>query len=74
MVAEVEPKTENALPVINNKMTFPPKMLIGVIYGCNIIDSDRLLLESFCNRYPTTLLKKRALLNDDRFLMKIIDI
>jgi hypothetical protein len=74
LVSESEPNFEYALPVINKIMKFPSDMLIGVIYGCKISDSDRLLLENLCNNYSTKLYKKQAVLNDDRFLMKIIDI
>jgi hypothetical protein len=69
-----EPNFKDALPVKNKKWNFPSDMLIGVIFGCKIIDSDRQLLENLCSNYSSKLQKKQAVLNDDRFLMKIIDI
>lgn len=69
-----EPNFNDALPVKNKKWNFPSDMLIGVIFGCKIIDSDRQLLENLCSNYSTKLQNKHAVLNDDRFIMKIIDI
>ncbi|MGC2691403.1 MAG: DUF2971 domain-containing protein [Desulfobaccales bacterium] len=69
-----EPAFEGALPVKNKKWNFPAEMLIGIIFGCKIIDSDRRLLENLCKNYSSKLQKKRVVPNDDKFLLKIIDI
>lgn len=73
-LVSAEPNFKDALPVQNKKMKFSSDMLIGIIFGCKISDSDRQLLENLCSNYSTKLHKKEAVLNDDRFLMKIIDI
>lgn len=73
-LVSAEPNFQDALPVKNKKWEFSPDMLIGVIYGYRMIDTDRRLLESLCSKYPIKLQEKKAVLNEDKFLMKIIDL
>ena len=50
-IVSLEPNQPNTLPVKNNVYCFPEELLIGVIFGCNMIESDR--------NWIIKLLKKR---------------
>ena len=47
-------------------------MLLGVIFGYKISDSDRQLIKDFCIGRPNSFFKK-AILHDDKFVLKIVD-
>ena len=71
-LVSAEPNFPNALPVQNNKLTFPSEMLLGVIFGYKISDPDRQLIEDLCKGRPSSFFKK-AVLHDDKFVLKIIN-
>ncbi|MCG6975536.1 MAG: hypothetical protein LJE56_03905, partial [Acidiferrobacterales bacterium] len=68
-----EPNNQKMLPVKNKKLVFPPEMLIGVILGSQISNSDRQLIEKLCKGRPDGFLKK-AVLNDDKYELSILDL
>jgi len=72
-LVSAEPSFPDALPVQNNKWTFPSEMLIGVIFGLRISDQDRQLIMDFCEGRPNSFMYKKAILHDDRFVLKIVD-
>ena len=67
-----EPSIPNVPPVHNHKLIFQPEMLLGVIFGYKISDPDRQLIENLCKGRPSSFFKK-AVLHDDKYLMKIIN-
>ena len=72
-LVSAEPSFPDALPVQNNKWTFPSEMLIGVIFGFRISDQDRQLIIDLCEGRPNSFMYKKAILHDDRFVLKIVD-
>ena len=72
-LVSAEPNFPHALPVRNNKLTFPPEMLLGVIFGYKISNLDRQLIENMCKDRPGDFYYKKAILNDDKFVLKIIN-
>ena len=71
-LVSAEPNFQDALPVHNKKLTFLSEMLLGVIFGYKISDSDRQLIKDFCIGRPNSFFKK-AILHDDKFVLKIVD-
>jgi len=72
-LVSAEPSFPDALLVQNNKWTFPSEMLIGVIFGLRISDQDRQLIMDLCVGRPNSFMYKKAILHDDRFVLKIVD-
>ena len=72
-LVSAEPNFPHALPVRNNKLTFPPEMLLGVIFGYKISDLNHQLIENMCKDRPGDFYYKKAILNDDKFVLKIIN-
>ncbi len=72
-LVSAEPSFPDALPVQNNKWTFPSEMLIGVIFGLRTSDQDRQVIMDLCEGRPNSFMYKKAILHDDRFVLKIVD-
>jgi len=72
-LVSAEPNFQDTLPVHNNKWTFPAEMLMGVIFGLKISDQDRQLVEKLCEGRPDSFMYKKAVLHDDKFILKIVD-
>jgi len=68
-----EPNYPELIPVHNKKWSFPPEMLLGVIFGYKISASDRQLIENMCKGRSGDFYYKKAVLHDDTFVLKIID-
>lgn len=69
-----EPNTVNVLPIQNNIWEFPPEMLVGVIFGYKMIDADCELVKNYCEISKKEIFFKKAVLNDDNYYMKIVDL
>lgn len=73
-LVSAEPNYKNALPVKNNIWAFPEGMLKGVIFGYKMSEADRNLIEKLCEKYKKDICLKKAILNDDNFYLKIVDV
>lgn len=74
-LVSMEPNVPNALPIRNKKYVFPPELLVGVILGCRIRESDRQLIAEWCSNrvdHPVTL--RKAVLSESEYELQIIDL
>ena len=49
-------------------------MLLGVIFGYKISDTDRQLIENMCRNRPKDFIYKKAVLHDDKYILKITNV
>ncbi len=67
-----EPGYPDGLEVTNKKWIFPENMLIGVILGNKISESDQALVNQWCDGRPNVFVKK-AVPYEDRFVLNVVD-
>lgn len=68
-----EPGSQGMLPVKDKKLVYPPEMLVGVILGSQISDSDHQLIEEYTKERPAGFIRK-AVISDSRYRLRIVDI
>ncbi len=73
-LVSAEPNFVNSLPVNNNIWKFSQEMLVGVIFGHKMSESDQNIIQEFCKERTSKIAFKKAMLSDNNFLINIVDI